>query len=210
MPLLLDIPFEDKENVKLLGAKWDSKIKKWVVPNKSGYFTFSKWLIKDYDFVNIIYDSIYIIEGSTLCPHCRTKNTIITLGSDRIIEISNESFPYTFKDIVIFDNIENIPDNIIDFLKFNYLFFEEYNVEQKHTFFSSHCYKCNTVLQPEGWLLENLKESPFMDNLLNNKNRLIFKKFKLKYDFASRTDYRHYDEILILGEPIFIETDIVI
>lgn len=40
----LDCPFEDKEECKSLGGKWDGDSKKWFVPEGAELKPFSKWL----------------------------------------------------------------------------------------------------------------------------------------------------------------------
>ena len=35
--IYLNVPFEEKEDAKLLGAKWDKKKKKWFIEQKNKY-----------------------------------------------------------------------------------------------------------------------------------------------------------------------------
>ena len=43
-PLLLTMPFEEKETVKKLGARWSAKLKSWFVPEGLDATLFSAWL----------------------------------------------------------------------------------------------------------------------------------------------------------------------
>lgn len=40
----LDVPFEEKDEAKALGAKWDPDIKRWFVPQGIDVEDFSQWL----------------------------------------------------------------------------------------------------------------------------------------------------------------------
>lgn len=44
--IVLDVPYEEKEEVKMLGARWDPEIKKWYVPDNKSAKPFARW-IKD-------------------------------------------------------------------------------------------------------------------------------------------------------------------
>ena len=37
--LYLDVPYEEKDKVKNLGARWDTYYKKWFVSNPLDYYT---------------------------------------------------------------------------------------------------------------------------------------------------------------------------
>jgi hypothetical protein len=43
-PVLLDCPFQEKEEAKELGARWNSTIKKWYVPMGMDVSKFARWL----------------------------------------------------------------------------------------------------------------------------------------------------------------------
>lgn len=48
MQKYLFVPFEEKDEVKKLGAWYDSKVKKWFIPNGVNSEPFSKWLTKEH------------------------------------------------------------------------------------------------------------------------------------------------------------------
>lgn len=41
--VILEVPFEEKEAAKQLGAWWDTEIKKWFVPQGKDPAPFKKW-----------------------------------------------------------------------------------------------------------------------------------------------------------------------
>lgn len=42
--LILNVPYEEKDKAKELGAWWDPDIKKWFVPEGKDVGLFSKWV----------------------------------------------------------------------------------------------------------------------------------------------------------------------
>jgi hypothetical protein len=44
MPTFLNVRYEEKEEAKRLGARWDSIAKQWYVPDGIAIEPFSKWL----------------------------------------------------------------------------------------------------------------------------------------------------------------------
>jgi phage/plasmid primase-like uncharacterized protein len=45
--IYLNVPFADKEEAKLLGAKWDTEVKSWFVPGDLDLEIFAKWEMKN-------------------------------------------------------------------------------------------------------------------------------------------------------------------
>ncbi len=45
MIIKLNVPYEEKDEVKALGAKWDSRLKTWFIQNLDDKF--SKWIDED-------------------------------------------------------------------------------------------------------------------------------------------------------------------
>ena len=45
--VVLDVPYNEKEEAKELGAWWDPGMKKWFVPNGRDVEPFARWLPKE-------------------------------------------------------------------------------------------------------------------------------------------------------------------
>ena len=43
--LILNVPFNEKDEVKKLGARWNPDIKKWYIHKREDYYKFAKWMI---------------------------------------------------------------------------------------------------------------------------------------------------------------------
>lgn len=43
MKVLLNVPFDEKDDAKFLGAKWDKEVKSWYIEDISDIDEFSQW-----------------------------------------------------------------------------------------------------------------------------------------------------------------------
>ena len=57
--LILNVPYNEKDDAKSLGARWNPIIKKWYVKDKKDYHKFIHW-IEPYGNIVII-DELYLI-----------------------------------------------------------------------------------------------------------------------------------------------------
>jgi len=44
---ILEVPYKDKDQAKLLGARWDPDLRKWFVPLGQDTQPFERWVSKD-------------------------------------------------------------------------------------------------------------------------------------------------------------------
>lgn len=44
LQIFLDVPFEDNEEVKAIGGRWDRRARKWYVPNGISPAKFERWM----------------------------------------------------------------------------------------------------------------------------------------------------------------------
>lgn len=96
MALYLDIPYEEKDEAKKLGAKWNPKVKKWFIdmPRKN-YIKFDKWIPRTMSNGIIATNYIYIIEGEQTCWKCGKSTKVIGLAiGDYFYVYSNRGYNY--------------------------------------------------------------------------------------------------------------------
>jgi|LakMenEpi03Aug12_release.lakeMendotaPanAssembly.Ray.scaffolds.fasta_scaffold6272585_1 hypothetical protein len=43
---ILDVPYDEKDEAKKLGARWDPDLKKWFVPRGVSTSPFQRWMAK--------------------------------------------------------------------------------------------------------------------------------------------------------------------
>lgn len=77
MKVLLNVPFDEKDDAKFLGAKWDKEVKSWYIEDISGIDEFSQWA------GDIICENLYIIRAEKVCYRCHRKTRVMLLATDR-------------------------------------------------------------------------------------------------------------------------------
>ncbi len=115
MALLLNVPYEDKDEAKALGARWNPELKKWYAPNSYKYPDFYKWMDFPQDEVcHIIIDDIDIIESPRICYRCGRQIRVMAFHVDKYYQIWDPveyrrdiTNPYDFFD---FHRLSIIPD----------------------------------------------------------------------------------------------------
>lgn len=69
------VPFEDKDEAKRLGARWDSASQLWFVPDSVDVAAFSRWL-PPAEAVNVRSPSYYIAASSRDCWQCQKTTAV--------------------------------------------------------------------------------------------------------------------------------------
>ena len=70
--LILNVPYEEKDEAKALGAKWNPGIKKWYVQNREDYSKFYKWIIQQGNIV--VCNNLYVLEGRRQTVEARQES----------------------------------------------------------------------------------------------------------------------------------------
>lgn len=73
--LPLNVPYEEKDEAKRIGARWSPRLKKWYVQDKRDYHKFAKWILTQ-GFI-VACDAIYVIEGKQNCFRCGKETRVI-------------------------------------------------------------------------------------------------------------------------------------
>lgn len=180
MPLLLNINFEDIDEVKALGAKWDSETKKWFIEYRSDYPNFKKWILKDRDSTIILCDHYYIVEGKQSCFKCGKMTTVIGFGFENYYEVYNDSFERYSDEIHIASGIYSLSPKLVKYLKEKYNFYLGYSKTAENEYYSNHCKHCN-VIQGNFFLFDEVDSPFFIDSIEKAKN-LKLNKVILKND----------------------------
>lgn len=138
--LILNVPYNEKDDAKSLGARWNPTVKKWYVKNKKDYYKFIRW-IEPYGNMVII-DELYLIEDVKKCFRCGKDTRVIGFGIDKhlsidgLLEIENNNYDgneikeilhdkmleINQDDIHIVGPIDPIPEPLMEYIqnKYNY------------------------------------------------------------------------------------------
>lgn len=74
----LSVPFEEKDAAKALGAKWDSSIKDWYIPEGRDSSPFAKWLPKEKPSYNVKCQRFFVAVASQSCEKCSAEVKMVT------------------------------------------------------------------------------------------------------------------------------------
>lgn len=190
MALLLNVPYEDKDKAKSLGARWNPELKKWYAPNSYKYPDFYKWMDLPFpyaDVCNIIIDDISIIEAPRICYRCGRTIQVMAFHVDKYYQIWNpieyrrdETNPYDFFEFHRHSIVYELP--LPDSFLSQEIWNELDNTFHYHMGYSrtagyyraNHCPHCKAL---QG-AFELSEEEVFS----NPSSRHIFKKIPLEYD----------------------------
>lgn len=174
--LYLKIPFEEKDEAKNLGAKWNWKRKGWYVNNESDYHKFGKWILKDENEVSILHDHFFIVIGKKECFRCEKSTDVIAFASDNhlsfyddtpdsVSKSSNITRLYDYDNSAA-DEMMLIPYDVLTFsetfevfLKREFNFYRSYSKTIQDYDYYNHCSHCG-VIQGNFYLFES-SETPF-------------------------------------------------
>lgn len=187
MSLIIDVPYAEKDEAKLLGAKWNPKLKKWYVEERKNYHKFEKWILGNKENVYILCDYFYIVEGTHICFKCNKPTKVIGFGVENFFEVfdSNEydnedNYCYNDGNIHIASRIEPLSKVLLDKLKEKYNYYESYSKAVNASYLANHCSNCK-VIQGEFFLFEEV-DSPFFVDSIERAKQLKLYKVPLKND----------------------------
>lgn len=187
MPVLLNVPYAEKEEVKALGAKWDPQIKKWYAVKD--YLKFKKWIgIRDDEGgtgygAKVISEYIYIVEGMRQCFKCQKMTPVICFGFKKLLEIDTlERRIMYYEDetmLTIAAWFYPMPLELVKLITKEYNFKITYSQTIKESYWGNCCEHCNSL--QGNFFLFNEPDSPFA---IDYEHKLKIYPVKLKYDIV--------------------------
>lgn len=182
MSLLLNVPYAEKDEAKALGAKWNPELKKWYVENRKDYYKFKKWILGDGEEVYILCDYFYIVEGMHTCFKCGKKTKVIGFGIKSYFEVYDDEsgFNYVNDEIHIVSYIEPLDKALLQDLKNQYGYYEDYSKMAGTSYLLNHCSNCK-MKQGEFFLFSEV-DSPFFVDSVEKAKQLMLRKIPLEND----------------------------
>ncbi|WP_077612275.1 DUF5710 domain-containing protein [Clostridium sp. Marseille-P2415] len=189
MALLLNVPFNEKDEAKKLGARWNPELKKWYVQNKSDYPKFVRWISENGNF-EIICDCLYIVEGKNTCFKCGKTTRVIGYGIENYYEFwnmgdSDKDHYYESGEVHIASHIKPMPAALMEYIQSQYNYKKRYSKTIKSSYLANCCDNCD-VLQGDFFLFEEV-DSPFFIYDKDVASKLKLYKIPLKYDLVLDT-----------------------
>lgn len=178
--LALNVSYNEKEEAKALGARWNPKEKLWMAPGNDidGYMRFAKWI----DGSNIIRKELCIVEAARKCWKCGKETPVIcfAIRDYYSLEFGGENVrEWTFTSV-----FSQLPEEIFSYVKSNYNFKLKYSNTIQQSYYANCCKWCDS-LQGNNYLFNEVLESPFYVNNQESAQRLTMHRIQLPYDFST-------------------------
>lgn len=152
----LEVPFEQKDEVKALGAKWHSKRRKWFVPEDADESVYSEWIPQyETEFNLRAIAPFYLIYSFEDCYKCNTNSAVVTFGAlgceyldEKDDEYSEEGEGDEIKEEpVSFSYISVVPERLAAYIEEklpNY--FLDWSNTTESFYYMNHCEQCGAHL----------------------------------------------------------------
>lgn len=146
--IYLDVPYEEKDIVKALGAKWSVGRRQWFVPADVDSGPFAKWIRRQLESVLIA--PVWISKSTEVCWKCEALSPVYCLTASAVVDVyydeagRGETFipgPVFIKDLVYADE-----DLISNFRALAPGYFQDYSKMQEARLFMNHCERCRSKL----------------------------------------------------------------
>lgn len=139
----LQVPYEEKDKAKSLGAKWDTNRKKWYVPDGLDKKPFAKWLPNyETEFTLRALAPFYLMKSKETCWKCEQVSEVISFAADGVEEEGN-----LINQFVTFFYVALLPERLQRFLAENYInYFLDYSNTTKSNYYINHCQHCAVSL----------------------------------------------------------------
>ncbi|XOB65891.1 DUF5710 domain-containing protein [Deferribacteres bacterium DY0037] len=142
----LDVPYNEKDEAKALGARWDGAVKSWFIPKDIPIKRFTKWL---QNYNGKITGTLYLIESTETCWKCQLTSKVYAIFSKNHTETCFDDdngepyeeihdFPSTFS------HIDHIDFNVLKAIRTitNKLFFDNSKTIGRRLLMN-HCEHCS-------------------------------------------------------------------
>lgn len=181
----LKVPYNQKDNAKKLGCRWNAKEKFWYVPSKEYHniLNFYKWINVQKSNL-ILKKPFYIAKSNRQCWKCKKNTEVITLATRSLCYYDDENnlFKHEYLSLTFLSYIENLPQNLYNEInkQFNY-YKKSYSKSTENSYYINHCKNCNVKLGD--FFLHEEPGSAFFP-ITNDEMSSI-----MLYEFKSYEDY---------------------
>lgn len=197
MALYLNVPYEQKDLARTLGAKWDRIRKQWYVVNKYDYYKFLDWIPWIDRYCSLVCDGLYIVEAPCKCFKCKKETRVVSLAYKEHFLITKDKdgnlIDYQYEDeclkfFTLDDEIENIQLRL--FLKNKFRYYYSYSKFIKDLYVANHCEHCGKI--QGNFYLHDEPDGPFGDYIeYENKKNYKLYKVPLSEDGVAFPDYTY-------------------
>ena len=191
MPIKLDIPFNEKEEVKKQGAWWLSKEKTWFIPDPiTDLQPFAKWLPKEEGF--IVRRPYFVARSEKRCWKCYEDTPLIAPGAKSFYALGYPSpaeIEWTKYDYpILFLEVDLLAAEVIDLFKKEYPFYRyTYSNTAKRKYWANTCVHCQ-ALQGDNFNFSGFN-APFAPATKTDARLIKIEYLQLKYDYYIKAGF---------------------
>ena len=194
-------PYEDREKVARLGAKWEFSKWRWCVERRENYAKFSKWLDG-----SLVSDELFILSAEVVCPFCGAKTSVAALAVGSYTE-DFESKVYGEDELNILYGFENISGGLAQYLTENFPVKKRFYEPYGYKYLVNGCGKCDEIISDNSLFCE--ESSPFFINSEIKGDNLKIVRVRLDGDVVLNSKVRlSFDRKLFKNLPLCEETEI--
>lgn len=203
MALLLNVPYDEKEQAKVLGARWNPELKKWYISEKNLYHNFKKWF-NDIKSNIIVCQQIYVVEAERKCFRCGRNTPVISLGVDHYVLLNSPfskegcAISESETEVHLIGDIEFIPDSLSTYFKERFNFYIDFSKQNKsYKYYANHCRHCGVI--HGDFYLHSRADSPFFIYSKEDAEKLLVHKITLPYDIEvnGSIEWSDRDEMIV-------------
>jgi hypothetical protein len=201
---LLNVPFQEKEEAKRLGARWSAPLRRWFIPRSVDPAPFASWI--DNPITVKTQATVYFVRSFSRCWKCKSHVTVMTLGAESAIA------PWLWDEepFYLFSYIQSIPSHLLGIIKrttSNYRLTSSKAAEE--TYYMNRCSHCQAPLG-DHFLFEEPGGAfcPTSVKEIAEKITLINSGFTIDYQIEAVEDDNEYRNFAGLGASELPEEDI--
>ena len=138
---ILNVPFNEKQKAKNLGALWNNDIKRWYVPSHLNLEAFAKWAPQTSEptaTVNI-QPSYYLVESHARCWKCKAVTKVYSFACTGLQDI-DWSRPH--RGFYVLDYITTLPHELAQCIGHHKPYFKDYSKTTNSWYVMNHCEHC--------------------------------------------------------------------
>jgi hypothetical protein len=201
MPIKINVPFNQKDEAKKLGAVWIPDVKTWVISDSiENINPFKAWLPPGGG--SIIKYPYLVGKSDRTCWKCHKETPLIAFGSKNYFTTAfnppREVLWDKYDVPVFFQDIKSVDNDLVPVLKKHFPFFQDtYSKTLKKNVWVNTCIHCQTI-QGDDYNFDN-PGSPFYSLngsfLQNRKTELLQLRFDYYLDAViNEGDYSYIDD----------------
>lgn len=163
---VLNVPYQEKEQAKALGARWSTAQKAWYVPKGVSVEAFAQW-IPELNY-NIKADKFYIARSTCVCWACHKDTFVYALaipGTAKYLEYNEQTkeaewISNIHSNVVFISYLKNFTPSIEPTLKqIAPKLRRDYSKTVEFTYWMNHCEHCG--MKQGDFVLHQESDAPF-------------------------------------------------